>query len=145
MSVTTILNRKGTDVLTVRPEATVREAVTSLAHKRVGALVVNSDGLGVEGIVSERDVVWGLAAHGQRLLDRPVTEIMSTDVTTCRANAAIDDVMAEMTNRRIRHIPVVEDGHLAGIVSIGDVVKHRIDELELQAASLQEYVLGRAD
>ena len=143
MSITTILNRKGTGVLTIRPDATVRDAVSTLARERVGALVVSSDGASVEGIISERDVVSGLAAAGDAVLDRPVDAVMSADVTTCRANAAVDHVMAEMTHRRIRHLPVVEDGRLAGIISIGDVVKHRIDELELETATLHEYVLGR--
>ncbi len=143
MSITTILDRKGHAVVTVPPDATVREAVALLAGERLGALVVSTDGETLEGIISERDIVAGLAERGAELLDEAVGSIMTTEVTTCHPGAAVNHVMAEMTHRRIRHLPVVDEGRLSGIISIGDVVKHRIDELELETASLQEYVLGR--
>ena len=143
MSITTILNRKGDDVLTIDGGATLHDAVARLAEVGVGALVVSGDGRTVEGIISERDIVAALARHGESCLQRSVAETMTRHVTTCAPDAAVNAVMATMTHRRMRHIPVVDDGELRGIVSIGDVVKFRIDELEAETASLQDYVLGR--
>ena len=142
MSITTILNRKGANVTTVGADEPLTDAVALLTQEGIGALVV-LDGERIAGILSERDIVRRLAQEGSSALERRVAELMSRDVTTCPPDAAVDDVMATMTNHRIRHLPVVDEGRLVGIVSIGDVVKHRMDELEIETESLQEYVLGR--
>lgn len=143
VTVSVILTRKGTDVVTVARDASVAEAATLLAEHNVGALVVSSDAATIEGIVSERDVVHRLAAAGASTLDHAVEQVMTAEVTTCSADASADDVMQMMSAGRMRHLPVVDDdGRLAGIVSIGDVVKSRIDDLELQARSMQDYISG---
>lgn len=127
------------DVVTIRPEASVRELVGLLAQHNVGALIVSSDGSAVEGIVSERDVVRQLHTD-EDLLDGPVTAIMTSVVQTCQADDAVDTLMQMMTEHRIRHVPVVTDGRLTGIISIGDVVKQRIRELEFERDQLDHYV-----
>ena len=127
------------DVVTVKPDATVRELLGMLAEHNIGALVVSADGSSVDGIVSERDVVRRL--HGdESLLDAAVSTIMSADVHTCEKDATVNELMSVMTERRFRHIPVVEDGKLTGIVSIGDVVKSRMSELEFERDQLDHYV-----
>jgi CBS domain-containing protein len=128
-------------VVTVRPDATVQELVGLLAEHNIGALVVSVDGSRVDGIVSERDVVRRLHEHAS-VLDAPVSSIMSTDVHSCAAADTVDEVMALMTLRRIRHVPVVRDGELTGIVSIGDVVKSRMGQLEFERDQLDSYVQG---
>lgn len=140
MRIADILRRKGHDVATVRPDATVREFIDRVAELRVGALVVSSDGQGVEGIASERDVMRGLHGSGASLLHQPVASIMTAEVHTCEPSASVDDLMRLMTERRIRHVPVLHDGRLVGIVSIGDVVKHRIDELQDERDQLVGYI-----
>jgi CBS domain-containing protein len=141
-----ILHRKGADVVTVDAQATVADAVALLREHNVGALVVTAaeDDAPVAGILSERDVVRTLGeTSGPGAADplaQPVSALMSTDVTTCTSGASVDHVMRLMTDRRIRHIPVVDGGHLAGIVSIGDVVKSRIDELETETSTLHDYL-----
>jgi CBS domain-containing protein len=141
MKIADILRRKGHEVETVGPDDTVRHLVDRLAELRIGALVVSSDGQRVEGIVSERDVVRGLQESGAALLDRPVSSIMTAEVHTCEPSASVDDLMRLMTDQRIRHVPVVEDGdRLAGIVSIGDVVKRRMDELQDERDQLVGYI-----
>ncbi len=137
-----ILNRKGTDVVTIQPDATIDQAARRLQEHDIGALVVSSDGEHVEGIISERDIVRQLATRGAECLELPVREVMTTEVQTCGRDATADDLMATMTTRRIRHVPVFEEGRLAGIVSIGDVVKSRMDELEIKAGALEDYVTG---
>ena len=140
MLIVTVLRAKGDFVATVPPTATVRELLDTLAEHRIGAVVVSS-GDAIAGIVSERDVVRHLRAAGGELLDRPVSTIMTTDVVTCRGDAAVDDLLATMTDRRIRHVPVVgDDGALVGIVSIGDLVKLRILELESERDDLVGYI-----
>jgi CBS domain-containing protein len=139
MRISDVLRGKGTDVATVPPTAAVSELIDALARHNVGALVV-VDGDSVVGIVSERDVVRQLHARGAALLDAPVTEIMTTEVVTCVPTDHVDSLAATMTERRIRHMPVVVDGQLAGIVSIGDVVKSRIDELETDRQQLESYI-----
>lgn len=140
MRISDILRNKGDDVATVRPGDTVARFVDRLAELRIGALVVSSDGQRVEGIVSERDVVRGLHASGASLLDRPVSSIMTAEVHTCEPSTSVDDLMRLMTDQRIRHVPVVRDGRLAGIVSIGDVVKRRLDELQDERDQLVGYI-----
>ncbi|GAA3978077.1 CBS domain-containing protein [Actinomadura viridis] len=140
MRIRDILRRKGTTVATVRPDATVRDLLAVLAEHNIGAVVVSSDGASIAGIATERDVVRRLHEHGADLLGRPVTEIMTTRVRTCEPSAEVDDLRRTMTEHRIRHLPVVEDGRLAGIVSIGDVVKIAIDELESEREHLVGYI-----
>ena len=141
-----ILHRKGTDVVTVAPDASVGDAVALLREHNVGALVVApaGDDARVAGILSERDVVRALGdAPGPGAVDpllRPVSALMSTDLATCTGGDSVDDVMRLMTDRRIRHIPVLDGDRLAGIVSIGDVVKSRIDELETETSTLHDYL-----
>jgi len=127
------------EVVTIPPEAGVRDLVAALAEHNVGALIVSSDGSTVEGIVSERDVVRHLHHEGT-VVNNTVSAIMTTDVETCDPGVLLDDLMKIMTEKRIRHVPVVEDGALIGIVSIGDIVKHRIDQLQFERDQLDSYV-----
>jgi len=142
MNVEMILRNKGNWVATIRPDATVGEAVDILNRERIGALVVSEDGEVVDGILSERDIVIALAGDGEDLLSRPVDDIMSRTVITCDPSDSIGELMAEMTNRRTRHFPVVAGGRLIGIVSIGDLVKSRLDEVEFEASSLRSFIAG---
>ena len=135
-----ILARKGNNVATIAPESPVRAAVEQLGSANVGALVVSTDGTTVIGIVSERDVVRRLASSGASLLDEPVSSIMQADVLTCTGSDPVDDLMHRMTEHRIRHLPVVDDGQLVGIISIGDVVKTHVDELETEREQLVDYI-----
>lgn len=138
-----ILQRKGRDVTTVGPDTTVREAAQALAVANVGALVVSPDGAMLLGILSERDIVRRLAAEGPALLDQPVSALMETEIHTCTGSDHVDQLMHLMTEHRIRHLPVVDDGALVGIISIGDVVKTRVDELETEKSQLVDYIRGR--
>jgi len=140
MRVHDVLRRKGADVVTVRPDATVRELLDMLAEHQIGALVVSADGRSVEGIVSERDIVRRLHDRGPAVLDLSVTEIMTSEVSTVGPDEHLEHLMGLMTNNRFRHVPVVVDGALAGIVSIGDVVKHRMDELQSERDQLVGYI-----
>jgi CBS domain-containing protein len=142
MNVETILRNKGNWVATIRPDATVADAVGRLHKERIGALVVSEDGQSVDGILSERDIVIALAERGDDLLSRPVGKIMTRTVVTCAPSASVVELMAEMTSRRIRHFPVLADGRLCGIVSIGDLVKNRLDEVEYEASSLRSFIVG---
>ena len=127
------------EVVTIRPDAGVRELIALLDEHNIGALIVSSDGSTLEGIVSERDVVRHLHSEGT-VIDNTVSSIMTTSVETCDEDTPLDELMKIMTERRIRHVPVVHDGRLAGIISIGDVVKHRIDQLEFERDQLDSYV-----
>jgi CBS domain-containing protein len=140
MNVETILRNKGSRVATIRPDATIADAVDALRRERIGALIVSEDGESVDGILSERDIVIALADSGTNLLSRTVDEIMTRNVLTCAPSDTVGALMAEMTNRRIRHFPVVADGRLCGIVSIGDLVKNRLDEVEFEAQSLRSFI-----
>ncbi len=140
--VSVIVDRKGSEVVTIPAEASLLTAAEMLTTHNIGALVVSSDGRTVEGVISERDLARQVARVGAAALDLTVAEAMTTDVTTCVPASTVDDLMATMTHRRIRHVPVVVDGRLAGIVSIGDIVRARLDELELQAQALEQYVTG---
>ena len=140
MHVEGLLRNKGDAVTTVPSTTTVGDVVTVLAEHRIGALVVSDDGSGVVGIVSERDVVRALAEHGDDLLSHEVASIMTCDVVTCELTTTVDELAHWMTDRRIRHVPVVVGGRLAGIVSIGDVVKDRIRDLETETQTLHEYI-----
>ena len=143
MRVSNLLDRKGSVVATIQKDATVAEAVSELRQQGIGALVVSPDGARIEGILSERDVVRRLADGHEGFTEDPVSSIMSTSVHTCEPDDEVDVLMTIMTERRIRHVPVVADGKLCGIVSIGDVVKSRIDELERDAQELAEYIRAR--
>ncbi len=127
------------DVITIGPDATVRELVSLLAEHNVGALIVSTDGDAVDGIVSERDVVRQLHQRAD-VLDATVSEIMTSSVRTCEGDEALTTLMQVMTEHRIRHVPVLTDGKLTGIISIGDVVKNRIGELEFERDQLDSYV-----
>ena len=140
MNVEAILRNKGRSVTTIVPEARIATAVALLRRHAVGALVVSRDGAAVDGILSERDVVTALADHGAATLELTVADLMSRHVITCRREDSVADLAALMTDKRIRHLPVVDRGTLAGIVSIGDVVKHRIDEVEGEASSMREFI-----
>ena len=142
MNVETILRAKGRDVATIGPEASIGEAVQRLGARSIGALVVSQDGTQVDGILSERDIVRGLADRGAALLQERVGDLMTRRVHTCAPEDAVEDLMGMMTQRRIRHLPVVKDGALCGIVSIGDVVKNRLDEIEFEASSLRSMIAG---
>jgi len=144
VQISVILERKGHDVVTIAPEAMLLAAVDALADANVGALVVSSDGTSVEGVISERDIVRELARRGTAAVKQTVADVMSTDVTTCEPSATIDELSTTMTKRRIRHVPIMSEGSLAGIVSIGDVVKARLDEPEVENDSLGQYVTGGA-
>jgi CBS-domain-containing membrane protein len=142
VNVQSILGRKGTDVATIEQTASVCDAVRLLGERRIGALVVSGDGRAIEGIISERDIV-RVAVDG-RLDELSVGSVMSTQVVTCAPGDGVDRLMELMTERRIRHLPVVDDrGRLAGIISIGDVVKARLAELEHENQALADYISGR--
>jgi CBS domain-containing protein len=142
MNVETILRNKGDWVATIRPDATIGDAVETLNRERIGALVVSKDRDNVDGMLSERDIVAALGEYGRDLLSRQVHEIMTRNVITCDPADTVQELMAEMTNRRFRHIPVVREGRLRGIVSIGDLVKNRLDEVEFEANSLRSFIAG---
>lgn len=140
MRINSILNGKGDDVATVGPDRTVADALGLLAEHGIGALVVSTDGRRVDGIISERDIVRVLSSDGAGTLEHPVHQIMTSTVVTCTREDTVDSLMAIMTDQRVRHVPVVEDGMLAGIISIGDVVKHRVGELESETRHLKDYI-----
>ncbi len=143
MTVERILKIKGTRVHTVAPEATIAEVCKTLTEKGVGALVVSADGKAVLGIISERDIVHVIAGKGQTALATPVRDVMTRQVVTCGLRERIDDMMARMSQGHFRHIPVVENDELCGIISIGDVVKRRLDDVESEATHLREFISGR--
>ncbi|MSO84913.1 MAG: CBS domain-containing protein [Rhodospirillales bacterium] len=140
MKVSDILKAKGTRILTVRPEEAVSTFIKRTVLEKVGAMVVSTDGTLPEGLVTERDIVHGLARHGAELLAMPVREVMTRKVLTCAPADSIQDVMIKMTEGRTRHLPVMEGGRLAGMISIGDVVKSRLENAELEAAGLRDYI-----
>ncbi len=141
MRITDVLRHKGDLVMTIRPDALVRDLLAQLAQLKIGALIVSEGGSSIAGIVSERDVVRRMHTDGAALLDERVSQIMTSDVVTCAPGDSVDDLMALMTERRFRHVPVVDaGGSLVGIVSIGDVVKNRIDELQLERDQLTAYI-----
>jgi CBS domain-containing protein len=140
MKAENILQSKGADVFAVPTSITVKGAVDILGEKNIGAVVVKDSGGRVAGIFSERDVVRRLRSEGPGVLARPVSDCMTTNPVTCGLETSLDELMSTMTQRRIRHMPVVEAGQLVGIVSIGDVVKWKIDTAEREAAALKEYI-----
>jgi len=140
MRIIDLLRVKGTRVVTVPPDTTVRQLLAVLAEHGIGAVVVSADGTSVDGIASERDIVRAFARQGAAAMSEPVTAIYTAEVYTVTPDTQIEAVMRMMTERRVRHAPVVLDGSLRGIVSIGDVVKNRIDELETERAALTDYI-----
>lgn len=142
MSIKSLIEHKGSKVTTVQPDTRVGVAAHRLRLERIGALVVTGPEGRLEGILSERDIVHGLTEHGAAVVDLPVSALMSRSVYTCRPDAEIRDVMRLMTLHRIRHVPVVENGHLRGIVSIGDVVKNRLEDMELETNVLRDYAVA---
>jgi CBS domain-containing protein len=140
MRISEVLGAKpSSDVVTITPDAGVRDLIARMAEHNVGALIVSADGTHVDGIVSERDVVRHLH-HDGTVINNVVGAIMTADVETCEESTTIDELMQTMTERRIRHVPVVRDGELVGIISIGDVVKHRINQLQFERDQLDSYV-----
>jgi CBS domain-containing protein len=140
MRISDVLRGKGTRVVTVTPDTKVRRLLEVLAEHGIGAVVVSVDGTSVDGIVSERDVVRAFALRGAAVMSEPVTEIYTAEVRTVAPDTSLDDVMRLMTEHRLRHAPVVVDGQLGGLVSIGDVVKNRMDELETERSALSDYI-----
>ena len=141
MKVTEILSNKGADVITIWPGASLRSAVDRMTKRNVGALVVVDDEGAVVGMVSERDVVLALAASAERALGESVADVMSRRPITCGPDDRLAALMAVMTEHRVRHLPVVDEGHLVGIVSIGDLVKARLGELEFESSVLRDAYL----
>ena len=142
MRISDVLRAKGTQVVTVTPDTRVRRLLAVLAEYGIGAVVVSHDGTAVDGIASERDIVRALAQRGAAVMSEPVTAIYTAEVHTVTPQTPIEEVMRMMTERRVRHVPVVGDGGLQGIVSIGDVVKIRIGELETERTALSDYITG---
>ena len=140
MQVAKILDNKGSDVYTIAPDATIETAVAVMCDHGIGALVVSANGSTVDGIVSERDFMHGLADQGARLLSERVSDVMTKDVLTCTRKDTGRDLLGQMTEQRIRHVPVVENGKLCGMISIGDAVKSRLDEVLHEADALREYI-----
>jgi CBS domain-containing protein len=140
VTVNDILSQKGNQVLTIEPAATLATAVQMLAQRRIGALVVTGADHRIVGIISERDIVRVLGEKGTAVLGAPVAEVMTRKVVTCARNETIAEIMERMTGGKFRHVPVVEHGRLVGIVSIGDVVKARLSELEYEQDALREYI-----
>jgi CBS domain-containing protein len=143
MSVRAILKEKGSRVVTVPQNMTIKDVVATLSTERIGAVVVSNDGTAVSGILTERDIVNGLAKHGAALLDMAASDLMTRSFTSAKIDMPILHVLDTMTQGRFRHMPVVDNGRLAGMVSIGDAVKARLDILESEALHLKEYIGGR--
>ena len=140
MTVARILAEKGSSVVTIQPHRSLDEAIHLLAEKRIGAVVVAEADGAVLGILSERDIMRALAASGAAAFDAPVANHMTAEVVTCQRGASVEDLMQLMTEGRFRHVPVVEDGKLAGLISIGDVVKRRIAAVEAEHQAMRDYI-----
>ena len=140
MIVSHILKSKGRQVYTVSKETNISVVSSILATKRIGAIVIISKNRSVEGIVSERDIVRGLSNYGAKVLDMPVKDLMTKNVITRGVESQIDELRREMTRSRIRHLPILDDGKLVGLISIGDVVKNRVEELQAEGDMLREYI-----
>ena len=141
MTVKAIMSRKGSDVLTIEPTATLAAAVQLLAEQRIGAVVITGPDGQVIGILSERDIVRAIASRGPAALDEAVGQVMTRKVLTCAEADTVSSLMERMTAGKFRHLPVVDRGRLTGIVSIGDIVKHRLAEMEHESSALREYIL----
>jgi len=141
MTVSTILAEKGRDVVTIELGASLADAANLLAQRRIGAALILGADHRLIGIISERDIVQALAASGVAALDLPVSQAMTRKVETCSERDTISSIMERMTKGKFRHVPVVDQGRLLGIVSIGDVVKHRLQEMERESAAMRDYIL----
>lgn len=139
MTVRAILDLKGRDVVSVRPDVTLSEGIKTLSKRGIGAVLVMDDQR-IEGVLSERDVVHALSARGAAALDLPVHEVMTRRVITCRSHDTVAAIMEVMTEQKFRHLPVVEEGSLIGLISIGDVVKWRVAEYEAEQEALRDYI-----
>ena len=140
MTVEQLLDGKGRDIVSVEPERTLAEVVRLLGEKRIGCVVVAGGDGGLLGMLSERDVIRVLAQEGAGALDTPVSRAMTSQVVTCREQSSVDEIMEIMTSGRFRHVPVVEGGRLVGLVSIGDVVKHRVAQIEAESQAMRDYI-----
>ena len=140
MIISNILKVKGRSVATARPDDTVQEIANRLAQRKIGAIVIVGDNGVVDGIVSERDLIRAVAMHGAQALQLKVADVMTREVVTCSLSTPVDETMEQMTVGRFRHLPVIEDGALIGIVSIGDIVKHHIAEVELEVSAMRGYL-----
>ena len=142
MNISSILANKGKTVITADPDSSLGAISKTLADNRIGAIVIIDAGGKVCGIVSERDIVRQVASSGAGALDQPISQCMTKKVVSCDGQSTVDEVMGIMTNHKFRHIPVIEGGGLVGIISIGDVVKHKIEQAEREAAELKQYIAG---
>ena len=142
MKIGDVLKRKGSGVVTMRSDSTIDTVVRRMRLERIGAVIISPDGKSVIGILSERDILHALAVHGTALLALKAEDLMTREVVTCSREDTLQSVMVKVTQRRIRHLPVVEQGQLAGIVSIGDAVKSRLEEVELEANVLRDSYLA---
>lgn len=141
MTISTILGEKGREVFTIEPGASLAAAARLLSERRIGAVLILGADRRLVGVISERDIVQALAARGAAALDEPVSQTMTRRVETCNENETIGSIMERMTKGKFRHVPVVEQGRLVGMVSIGDVVKHRLQEMERESAAMRDYIL----
>ncbi len=142
MQVSSILKAKGAHVVTVRPNETIQHAAAKLRLEGVGALIVSHDGVALDGIITERDITNGFADHGADLASKHVKDLMESGVLTCRPENGIADVARLMTHRRLRHLPVTDGSRLVGILSVGDILKYRLDEVELEARVMQDVAIA---
>lgn len=140
MTVEHILTDKGRNVVTIEPQQTLADAARTLSERRIGSVLVTDGTQPVLGILSERDIVRAIAAEGAAVLERPVSQYMTAKVVTCTGPSSITEVMELMTRGRFRHVPVIEDGQLRGIVSIGDIVNHRLAEIETEHKAMRDYI-----
>ena len=140
MQVSVVLQDKGSEVITVGPDLVLADVIALLDRHRIGAVIVSADGRHIDGVLSERDIVRALAADGPSALESTSRSVMTSEVYTCDPDSTVETLMSVMTERRCRHVPVVIDGELAGVVSIGDVVKSRISALEIETQVLHEYI-----
>jgi CBS domain-containing protein len=142
MTVSTILADKGREVVTIEPSASLADAARLLAEKRIGAALVLGADQRIAGILSERDIVRALAAHGAAALDESISQTMTRKVETCTIRETVTNIMERMTIGKFRHMPVVEQGRVVGVVSIGDIVKHRVQEMERESAAMRDYIVS---
>ena len=141
MTVSIILAHKGRDIVTIEPSASLAEAIKVLAEKRIGAALVLGADRRIAGIISERDIVRALADRGAAMLDEPVSQTMTRKVETCNESETVATIMERMTSGKFRHLPVVDQGRLVGVVSIGDIVKHRVHEMESEQVAMRDYIM----
>jgi CBS domain-containing protein len=141
MTVSLILAGKGREVFTIEPNASLAAAVQLLAEKRIGAVLILGADRRLAGILSERDIVRALAERGSAVLDEPVSHVMTRKVSSCNESETVANIMERMTAGKFRHVPVVDQGRLVGMVSIGDVVKHRLHQMETESAAMRDYIL----